>query len=219
VLPPSLVIPVAEQCGEIGEIGRWALGQAWSDQHTWRGERAGDLAVSVNVSAQQLLAAGFADMVATVLLSGSSDPRLLTLEVTESVLVQDSERAAVVLNALKGIGVTLALDDFGTGSASLRQIVDYPIDTVKVDRAFVADLAPDTASETIVTSVVQLAHALGKTVISEGVETAEQHQALARLGTDACQGFYFARPMPASAIDALIRHAGPRSDTRLPARF
>jgi len=97
--------------------------------------------------------------------------------------------------------------------------VDYPIDTIKVDRAFVADLAPDTASETIVTSVVQLAHALGKTVISEGVETAEQHQALTRLGTDACQGFYFARPMPASAIEALIRHAGPRSETRLPARF
>ncbi|MGA2013460.1 MAG: EAL domain-containing protein, partial [Solirubrobacteraceae bacterium] len=85
--------------------------------------------------------------------------------------------------------------------------------------AFVADLAPDTASETIVTSVVQLAHALGKTVISEGVETAEQHQALTRLGTDACQGFYFARPMPASAIEALIRQAGPRSETRLPARF
>ena len=213
------MIPVAEQCGEIGEIGRWTLGQAWSDQHSWRGERSGDLAVSVNISAHQLLAAGFADMVATVLLSGSSDPRLLTLEVTESVLVQDRERAAVVLGALKGIGVTLALDDFGTGSASLRQIMDYPIDTIKVDRAFVANLGPDPASEMIVTSVVQLAHGLGKTVVSEGVETAEQHQALTRLGTDACQGFYFARPMPASAIDALIRHGRAHSDTRLPARL
>jgi diguanylate cyclase (GGDEF)-like protein len=219
LVPPSLVIPVAEQCGEIGEIGRWALRQAWSDQHSWQGERAGDLAVSVNISAQQLLAAGFADMVATVLLSGSSDPRLLTLEMTESVLVKDSERTAVVLNALKGIGVTLALDDFGTGSASLRQIMDYPIDTIKVDRAFVANLTPATASETIVTSVVQFAHGLGKTVVSEGVETVQQHQALTRLGTDACQGFYFARPMPASGIDALIRYAGPQSDTHLPARF
>jgi len=135
------------------------------------------------------------------------------------VLVQDRERAAVVLGALKGIGVTLALDDFGTGSASLRQIMDYPIDTIKVDRAFVANLGPDPASEMIVTSVVQLAHGLGKTVVSEGVETAEQHQALTRLGTDACQGFYFARPMPASAIDALIRHGRAHSDTRLPARL
>jgi diguanylate cyclase (GGDEF)-like protein len=218
VVPPSLVIPVAEQSGEIGEIGRWALRQAWSDQQTWKRTRSDDLAVSVNISAHQLLAAGFADMVATVLLSGSTDPRLLTLEVTESVLVHDSARAAVVLKALKEIGVMLALDDFGAGNASLRQIMDYPIDTIKVDRAFVADLAPDTASETIVTTVVQLAHGLGKTVVSEGVETLEQYQALTRLGTDACQGFYFARPMAASDIEVLIRNPGAGNDTLLPAR-
>lgn len=216
LVPPTLVIPIAEESGAILDIGQWVLTQAWADRHRWKSKRTHDVGVSVNVSAHQFMAAGFADMVASVLLNGSSDPHLLTLEVTESVFIRDTERAIVVLNTLKGLGVTLALDDFGTGYCSLSQILDYPVDTIKIDRKFVADLAANTTSETIVTAVIDLAHRLGMTVVSEGVETIDQHNELAALGTDACQGFYFARPMASANISTLLNSGPARGGMRLP---
>jgi diguanylate cyclase (GGDEF)-like protein len=217
LVQPTVLIPLAEQSGQIIDIGRWVLEQAWSDRHRWQHGRAEDLSVSVNVSAHQLMSAGFADTVAAVLDSASTKPGLLTLEVTESVFVSDGERALFVLNDLKDIGVKLALDDFGTGYSSLGYLRRFPVDTVKVDREFVANLAHDPASHTIVTAVIGLAHGLGMTVVSEGVETAEQHRELTALGCDSCQGFYFARPMSASSLDALIRHRVEGSEWRLPA--
>ena len=114
-----------------------------------------------------------------------------------------SERAP---RRLKDIGVKLSLDDFGTGYSSLGYLRRFPVDTVKVDREFVAHLAEDPASHTIVTAVIALAHGLGMTVISEGVETAAQHRELTALGCDSCQGFYFAPPMTAANLDAVIQH-------------
>jgi EAL domain-containing protein (putative c-di-GMP-specific phosphodiesterase class I) len=119
--------------------------------------------------------------------------------------VQESERAFVVLSELKRLGVTLALDDFGTGYSSLNYLKRFPIDIVKIDQGFVADLEQDPASHAIVYAVIELAHMLGMTVVAEGVETAEQHEQLASLGCDSCQGYYFARPMPADDLDTLVR--------------
>jgi EAL domain-containing protein (putative c-di-GMP-specific phosphodiesterase class I) len=143
-------------------------------------------------------------MVADVLASASIDPRLLTLEMTEAVFARDGERALIVLNELKDIGVQVALDDFGTGDFSVSDLVKYPVEAVKVDRTLIATLADNPASRTIVTAVIPLAHGLGMTVVSAGVETLEQHAEVAQLGCDACQGFYFARPMPATSLDSLI---------------
>jgi EAL domain-containing protein (putative c-di-GMP-specific phosphodiesterase class I) len=137
--------------------------------------------------------------------------------VTESVFISDGERALYVLNDLKDIGVKLALDDFGTGYSSLGYLRRFPVDTVKVDREFVANLGHDPASHTIITAVIGLAHGLGMTVVSEGVETAAQHRELTALGCDSCQGFYFARPMSASSLHTLLgRHTG-GGKSRLPA--
>jgi diguanylate cyclase (GGDEF)-like protein len=216
VVPPALVIPIAEQSGQILDIGQWVLKQAWADRQTWDGKHSHNVGVSVNVSAHQLMAAGFADSVASVLLSGATDPRLMTLEVTDAVFLRDSDRAVIVLNALKGMGVNLALDDFGTGYCSLGQILDYPMDEIKIDRPFIANLAPDTASSTILAAVIDLAHRLGMTVVSEGIETIGQHKTLTGLGSDACQGFYFARPMSAADINSLIQTGSPGARTRLP---
>ena len=216
LVDPTVLIPLAEQCGQIIEIGRWALQQAWSDQGRWPTDRAGELAVSVNVSAQQLMSAGFADTVAEVLDSARTDPRLLTLEVTESVFARDGERALFVLNDLKDMGVTLALDDFGTGYSSLGYLRRFPVDIVKVDQEFISSLGHDPPSHIIVTAVIQLAHGLGMTVISEGVETPEQHVELTRLGSDSCQGYYFARPMAAASLYALIQREAHGSSLRLP---
>jgi diguanylate cyclase (GGDEF)-like protein len=215
LIPPAVLIPLAER--QIIDIGRWVLEQAWSDRDRWQSDNADDLSVSVNVSAHQLMSAGFADTVAAVLDGGSTRPGLLTLEVTESVFVHDGERALFVLNDLKDIGVQLSLDDFGTGYSSLGYLRRFPVDTVKIDREFVSHLAEDPASHTIVTAVIALAHGLGMTVVSEGVETAAQHRELTALGCDSCQGFYFARPMNASNLDTLIQHHVEGSKWRLEA--
>ncbi len=217
---PTVFIPFAEQSGQIVELGRWVLEQAWSDRDRWPGPGPGEIPMSINVSAHQFMCAGFAADIATVLERASTDPALLILEVTESVLVHDEQRALVVLAELKEIGVRLALDDFGTGYSSLGYLNALPIDIIKIDKKFVAQLGVKPGTETIVTAIIQLAHGLGMTVVAEGVETAEQHDEVTELGSDLCQGFYFARPMIATSIDALIQRQadggdpGPRRSPR-----
>ncbi len=205
VVLPDVLVPLAEQSGLITEIGRWVLEQACPDRHRWHDRSpSDDLTVAVNVSALQLMSADFPATVAMVLSQTGTDPRLLTLEVTESVFVQDSERAQVVLGELKKIGVNLALDDFGTGYSSLNYLKQFPIDIVKIDQGFVADMDQQPASHAIVSAVIELAHLLGMTVVAEGVETVGQRDQLAALGCDYCQGFYFAHPMPAATLESLM---------------
>jgi len=204
LVSPATLIPLAEQAGIITEIGQWVLEQACLDRRRWQGADDDNLAVSVNVSAYQLMSPDFTTAVEEVLLGTQTDPGQLTLEVTESVFAQDSERALMVLNDLKQLGVMLALDDFGTGYSSLSYLKEFPVDIVKIDQGFVADVVQDRASHAIVAAVVNLAHALQLTVVAEGVETVRQHAEVAELGCDACQGYYFARPMPADALDALM---------------
>jgi diguanylate cyclase (GGDEF)-like protein len=203
---PTLFIPLAEQSDLITGIGRWVLDRACRDRFC-RPDASGtdDLNMSVNVSANQLMAPDFTATVAAVLSGADTDPTMVTLEMTESVFVQDTERALVVLGELKDLGVTLALDDFGTGYSSLTYLKRFPIDIVKIDQDFVADLERDEASYSIVSTVVELAHLLGMTVVAEGVETTGQHEQLVALGCDYCQGFYFARPMSADDLHTLIQ--------------
>jgi predicted signal transduction protein with EAL and GGDEF domain len=214
-IPPTTVVPLAEQSGLISVIGRWVLEQACADRHRWISQLNGGLGVAVNVSAHQLMAPDFVAKVDAVLASTDTPPERLTLEITESVFVQDAKRALVVLNELKDLAVTLALDDFGTGYSSLSYLKRFPIDIVKIDQGFIEDVAQNRSSHAIVSAVIELAHALDMTVITEGVETAEQHHEVAALGSESCQGFYFARPMSASSLDALARQATVL-DLRLP---
>ena len=207
LVAPSVLVPLAERAGMIHAIGRWVLQEASAERDRWRRDyQADEVAVSVNVSAHQLMSAGFADTVAAVLSANAGRPDQLILEMTESVFVADGERAMVVLKDLKAMGVRLALDDFGTGYSSLGYLLHFPVDIVKIDKIFVSGLARDRPSQAIVGAVVRLAHDLGSTVVAEGVETADQHRELARLGADFCQGFYFARPVPPVDIRALIEH-------------
>jgi diguanylate cyclase (GGDEF)-like protein len=213
---PTVFIPFAEHSGQIIELGRWVLGQACADRHRWQRDRAEDIKLSVNVSAHQFMSAGFANTVASILAIDATDPRLLTLEVTESVFVRDGERALIVLDQLKAIGVNLALDDFGTGYSSLSYLQTLPIDSIKIDQSFIAKLDSGPVDHPIVTAIIQLAHGLGMTVVSEGVETAEQRQRLIKLGSDFCQGFYFAHPMPVYRLGALILEHSNGRNVRLP---
>ncbi len=204
LVPPAVFIPFAEQSGQIVELGHWALERACSDCNRWLRQPAGQLVVSVNVSPHQLMSAGFADSVAAALGKTGTLGSMLMLEVTERVLVSDEERAIIVLGELKDIGVRLALDDFGIGYSSLGYLETLPIDAIKIDHTFIARLTGDSGRETIVRSIIELAHGLGMSVVAEGVETVEQHRTLTRLGAEACQGFYLARPMTAGAICGLL---------------
>jgi diguanylate cyclase (GGDEF)-like protein len=214
---PSLLVPLAEQCGLINELGGWVLERACRDQQRWRHDHSADLTMAINVSAHQLMAADLVPQVAAVLEATGVPPELVTLEVTEGVLVQDSGRTDGVLRGLKQLGVKLALDDFGTGYASLNYLKRLPIDIVKIDRSFIADLDQDRASHAIVVAVVELAHLLGMSVVAEGVETAAQHEALRAIGCDHSQGFYFAWPMAAAEAEAVLERRDHDEPLRPPA--
>jgi EAL domain-containing protein (putative c-di-GMP-specific phosphodiesterase class I) len=146
----------------------------------------------------------------------ATTPSLMTLELTEGVIARDEGRALVILEQLKDIGVKLALDDFGMGYSSLGYLNTLPIDTIKVDRTFVAKLTQQPSSRRIVTAIIGLAHSLGMTVIAEGIETVEQRHEVAQLGPGGCQGFYFAKPMPASLVDPLVCPEADGTWPRLP---
>ncbi|MEA2139752.1 MAG: hypothetical protein QOG56_2902 [Solirubrobacteraceae bacterium] len=213
---PAVLIPLAEQAGLIGHIGEWVLEQALADRPQWDDPQTPDLPLSVNVSAQHFMERGFADTVAAALGASSTDPGLLTLEVTESIFLRDSERAQIVLSALKEIGVSIALDDFGTGYSSLSYLLEYPVDTVKSDRSFITKLGHDSASHAVMSAVIDLSHGLGMTVVAEGVETTAQHEQLSQLGCNYCQGFHFARPMSASSLTTLIQRQPAGTVPQLP---
>jgi diguanylate cyclase (GGDEF)-like protein len=216
-VPPLTLIPLAEQTGLITPIGRWVLERACIDRHRWKGQNGhDDLGVAVNVSPHQLMAPDFVGTVAEVLANTDTPPGLLTLEVTETVFITDSQRALIVLQELKQLGVILALDDFGTGYSSLLYLNEFPVDVVKIDRGFTAKVTYDRASRAIVGKVIELAHLLDLGVITEGVETIEQLRAVAALGSESCQGYYFARPMAADNLDLLTRRAGTGLDLYLP---
>lgn len=206
-ISPTTLVPLAEQCGLIGEIGRWVLEQACGDRLAWTNQPEDDLSIAVNVSAHQLMAPDYPAIVTSVLTSTHTRPERVTLEITETAFVQDAKRALIVLDELKELGVMLALDDFGTGYSSLSYLKRFPIDVVKIDQGFIADLAQDRASQAIVSAVINLSHTLGMAVITEGVETAEQRHEVATLGSESCQGFYFARPMSADQLGTLTKHA------------
>ncbi|MEX2279323.1 MAG: GGDEF domain-containing protein [Acidimicrobiia bacterium] len=208
-IDPEVLIPLAEQSGAIIEIGRWLLEEACIAGLHW--QEVGlvpEFGVSVNVSVRQVMATGFVASVASVLRDTRFEPGLVTLELTETVLMNDEERALSVLWALKRLGVKIAMDGFGPGNFSLSRLTQFPVDTVKIDRQFVIDLEDSVTSRLIVGAIVGLAHGLGMKVVAEGIETAGQRDEVAKLECDLSQGFYFARPRSADAIDALVSTRG-----------
>ena len=203
---PGDFIPVAEETGLIIPLGRWVLERACRDAAEWQGAGA-HASVCVNISPRQLAQPDFADIVADVLEVTGLAPSRLGLEITESVLMEQGDRPLEVLSRVRALGVSVILDDFGTGYSSLGYLQRLPIDTVKLDRSFIADLGEDgSEAAAIVQAVVTMAHALELSVVGEGVETPDQADRLRRLGCAMAQGFWFARPVPlAQLADALSR--------------
>jgi diguanylate cyclase (GGDEF)-like protein len=193
---PTVVIPSAERTGMIIPLGEWVLQQACRDLVQWKRDGLAVPQLAVNVSARQVMGPSFAQTVAAVLNDTGADPTALCLEVTESLFLGDTERAAGVMNEIKDLGVQLSLDDFGTGYSSLTYLQSFPVDIVKIDRSFTARIAKSESTRSIVHAMIDLSHVLDMTVVAEGVETPDDLERITEMGADYGQGFHFSRPIP-----------------------
>ena len=205
LVAPLSFIPVAEETGLIIPLGRWVLETACRQAREWmEAFPASRLVMSVNLSARQFTQPDLVQQVAAILAETGLPPELLELEITESVMMDQTEAGTRALRALRVLGVKLVLDDFGTGYSSLAYLKHLPLDTIKIDRSFVNGLEADDANLPIVQAVIALAHGLGISVVAEGIETAGQLARLRALGCDRGQGFFYARPMPPADLGPLL---------------
>jgi diguanylate cyclase (GGDEF)-like protein len=205
-ISPADFIPVAEENGLIEPIGRWVLEHACRQAAEWCRARpdAAPLTMGVNLSAAQLANPALAQTVATALRVSGLDPSCLALELTESMLVGDTEQLSETLVALKALGLRLVLDDFGTGYSSLSYLTRLPLDSLKVDRSFVDGLGTESRDTAVTEAIIAMSRALSLRVVGEGAETEQQVAELARLGCDLVQGFYFSRPVEAEEITRML---------------
>ena len=209
-VPPLQFIPVAEDCGLILPIGRWALREACRQAQAWREEGLPATTLAVNVSAMELRDENFLDGVFAILSETGIDPKALELEVTESVLMKHAASAASIFQILREKGVQVAIDDFGTGYSSLGYLRKFPLDALKIDQSFVNQISASGEDTAIVTAVIGMAQSLNLRVIAEGVETVEQLTFLCAHKCDEAQGYYFSRPVPAQQFATLLRTGIPR---------
>ena len=205
LVPPDLFIPLAEQNGVIISIGEWLLDQACHQLRQWHDAGLTELRMAVNLSTVQLHHSELSRMVTNLIQRYKLPARCLEMEVTETGLMEDIAAAAGHLNSLKKAGVQIAIDDFGTGYSSLSYLRGLPLDKIKIDRSFVQDVLVDEDDATIVRAIIQLGRSLNMQVIAEGVESAEQEAYITALGCNEGQGYYYSRPLSASAFDDWIR--------------
>ena len=215
LVPPDLFIPLAEQNGSIIEIGEWVLDQSCRQLRIWHDSGMTELRMAVNLSTVQLHHSELSRVVTNLIQRYKLPPRCLEMEVTETGLMEDISAAAGHLNSLKKAGVQIAIDDFGTGYSSLSYLRGLPLDKIKIDRSFVQDVLIDEDDATIVRAIIQLGRSLNMQVIAEGVESAEQEAYIIAQGCNEGQGYYYGRPLSATAFtDWLHAYEGASNKAR-----
>ena len=205
LVPPDKFIPLAEETGVILEIDKWMMKTACHQIKSWEKEGIANIRVAVNLSTRQFRQKNLTETVARILKDSTVQPGNLCLEITENEVMQNIETTVEILQALKKMGVFLSLDDFGTGYSSLSYLKRFPIDVLKVDRAFVSGIPSDRDDTAISTAIIVLAHSMELKVIAEGVEESEQIAFLQSLHCDEIQGFYFSRPLNAETITGMLQ--------------
>ena len=202
-VPPQVFIPLAEESGLIHALGEWVLKTAAAQCVAWR--KAGmELNVSVNLSARQFYREDLAQRISEIVKTEKCDPSWIELEVTETSLLHDLDAIRKVLHQLRDEGFTVAIDDFGTGYSSLTHLKHFPIDTLKIDISFIADLETDPQDAAITEAIIGLARGLGLKVVAEGVGTREQLEFLDTHGCDSFQGFWMSKPLPADEFTEFV---------------
>jgi len=212
LVAPAEFIPAAEESGLIVPIGEWVLQEACAQLATWRrsGSVSPEFRMSVNVSARQLSRPELPHTVAGALAAAGLEPSALCLEITESAVLDDAATALANLRALSQYGVLIALDDFGVGASSLSRILDLPpVDVIKVDRSFIAEIGSSPSAAALLRGVLGLARSLGLAAVAEGVETDEQLNELRELRCDMVQGFLLGRPQPPEEVELALKIAPP----------
>lgn len=199
-IPPDRFIPVAEESGLINALGAWVLQEACRQNALWHNAGKGNLRIAVNISMIQFAHSGFMDTLKHALQESGLAPEWLELEITESVMLHDTEMVKAKLQALRKLGVRVSVDDFGTGYSSLKYLHELPIDTLKIDRSFVNGLLTHASQAALVKTIVLMAQSLGLNVVAEGIETSEQLQHLQSLGCSEAQGYHFCRPLPPAQL-------------------
>ncbi|MBI5320233.1 GAF domain-containing protein [Bradyrhizobium sp.] len=205
MVSPMQFIPLAEETGLIVPIGRWVLKEACAQNMAWQRRGLQPVSMAVNLSPRQFADPHLLQDVDEALVASGMSPVLLQLEVTESMVMRNVSRAVRVLDAIQSRGIRIAIDDFGTGHSSMSLMKQFPIDTIKIDRSFVRDLAEDPEDQAIAQAIISMGKALGMTVVAEGVETVEQQTFLRDHGCDEMQGFIVSRPVPARDLAELLR--------------
>ncbi|CAN7518330.1 EAL domain-containing protein [Caballeronia sp. LjRoot29] len=204
LVSPGAFIPVAEECGLIGPLSEWVLREACRQNKAWQDEGLPPARMSVNLSARQFQQRDIRVLVTSVLAETGLAPHYLEIELTESAIMHNGEDTVTTLSELAALGISIAIDDFGTGYSSLSYLKRFPVDRLKIDRSFVADIGSPGGNETITSAIIALAHSLELRVIAEGVETAAQLDFLVARDCDEMQGFFFSQPLPASDIPAML---------------
>ncbi|MDB5839423.1 MAG: hypothetical protein JWQ23_1375 [Herminiimonas sp.] len=201
---PAQFIPLAEETGLIIAIGKWVLRSACIQNMEWQRQGLPPICMAVNLSVRQFADADLLDDIRAVLKETGMPPELLELEITEGMVIVNTDRAITLLRAIKNIGVRIAIDDFGTGYSSLAQLKNFPIDTLKVDRSFIRDIATNSKHKGITEAIIAMGKTLSMTVVAEGVETTEQEAFLLDHGCDEMQGYYFSKPIAANEFAELM---------------
>lgn len=201
LVPPGDFIPIAEESGQIIEIGNWVLETACNQMKKWQYTGHSPFIIAVNISTKQLQQYGFVDSVLRILEETNLDAKYLELEITESFLVDDVDLIKDCLLKLKRAGISISIDDFGTGYISLSYLRQFPLDKVKIDRSFIEDINRAYNGERITSAIISLAHSLNMTVVAEGIENEVQYNFLKGEGCNEGQGYYFNHPLPAEQID------------------
>ncbi|OYO59741.1 hypothetical protein CG709_17740 [Lachnotalea glycerini] len=203
-ISPAIFIPIAEESGDIIEIGEWVLREVCNTWAKWKKMFGQDGVISINVSAAQLTKTNFVELIDRVIVEYKINPSEIELEITESVFINDTDSIISTLNSLKNIGVSLSLDDFGTGYSSLTYLKDLPMDTLKIDKSFINDITENNRQAEITDALIELVHKLNMETIAEGVETKEQYDFLRYMKCDNIQGFYTGKPMDEQTAAQLL---------------
>jgi EAL domain-containing protein (putative c-di-GMP-specific phosphodiesterase class I) len=197
LISPAEFIPLAEETGLITALGEWGLKAACNQIKEWERLGLGLHKIAVNLSSRQFQTRKLLTLLHDTLAETGLDPAFLELEITESAVMENPEQAVELLREIRAIGISIAIDDFGTGYSSLAYLKKFPVNTIKIDQSFIAELTKDSDDAAIVESIIQMAHSLNLKVVAEGVETLEQLEFLREKKCHEVQGYYFSKPLPA----------------------